>query len=261
MSKLLSSRSYVLFLLLSLSFFSCERLKEIIKPTHPKPVADTCRIQLDFTEGSPPTEYSYDQEGKLVRWHRASDLYYDVAFVYNEKDQLISYYAPAVAGNDTIKNFTYDSLGRLKQTREYRWPSDDLNNQTFTYKKDTIIVDYTHIGYDGRVYSYYQTVLIFKDDNLIRVYRFPNETYDSVYAFDITFTYTTIPNRLKNQKRPLLFVFQEFLNPFISKNLPATIGGTQGEPGAEYNWLLNEQGYPLNLGLDNAVVYTYACEK
>ncbi|MDO1449768.1 hypothetical protein Q0590_26050 [Rhodocytophaga aerolata] len=48
----------------------------------------------------------------------------------------------------------------------------------------------------------------------------------------------------------------------ISKNLPATTRHTQGEdPPAEFNWILNEQGYPLNARVNNDLIYTYACEE
>jgi hypothetical protein len=258
MSKLLSSRSYVLFLLLGLCFFSCEQLKEIIKPTHPQPVADTCRIKTENGK-----EYLYDLEGKLVA---IRDYYLDGAggsfpliFKYNQNDQVIQYDIQG-GNNPFYREFAYDSLRRLQQSSHTIELVYVTINHNYTYKKDTILIDNVAVDeYDTVGHS--QTVLLFKNDNLVRAYQMPSET--SQTSFDYTYTYTNTLNRLRNQKKPLLFLFEDDTNPLMSKQLPASRRNTAGEDQGTitYNWQLNEQGYPVNNGLSNQVVYTYECEE
>lgn len=263
MSKIFSSKSYVLLLFLGLSFFSCEQLIEIIKPTHPKPVADTCRIKTEYVKDYPAhtREYIYDQEGKLLRFNLGAPLSGPIVFEYNEQDQIIEY--SSVYGDDNVTEFAYDSLGRLELSIErfYIGPYYYIAERTFTYNRDRILIHYLR-AYEGTdILSDFQTVLVFKNDNLIRAYDLPSEINPT--TFDYTYTYTNIPNRLRDQKKQLIFLLHDFTNPLMSKHLPASRRNTQGEdPGTiTYNWLLNEYGYPVNNGLTNQVIYEYECEK
>jgi hypothetical protein len=247
-------RSYVLFLLLGLCFFSCEQLKEIIKPTHPKPVADTCRIKteeyiMDFRE------YMYDQEGKVVKWEYEKGLYSDVVFVYNEKDQMIAHFE----GNDTTRTLSYDSIGRLKQTVDFIYPDNNRNTQTYSYKKDTILIEVVYTTAPGTLIWSFQRMLIFENDNLIRERELPGENYPD--GFERTYTYTNIPNRLRNQRKPLILPEEPMTNFWMSKYLPATVAGNPVFPTVQLTFQLNEQGYPINDGAFSGVEYTYECEK
>ncbi len=106
-------------------------------------------------------------------------------------------------------------------------------------------------------------MLIFKNDNLIRESVLPNENY--AHSIELTYTYTNIPNRLRNQEKPLIFPAELYTTFWMSKYLPATRVtnlDNQGEfPPNHFDWVLNEQGYPINDGNHTSVSYTYECEK
>jgi hypothetical protein len=261
MSKVLSMKSYVLFLLLGLSFFSCEQLIEIIKPTHPKPTTDTCRIKSENGK-----EFVYDQEGKLVRIKDYGISYEGPApliFVYNEKDQIIQYYVDN-GGEGPSRVFDYDSQGRLTEILHY-FEFGMYARNTISYKTDTIVIDYKmghEVEDDGPlVLTHHLTTLCFKNEDLVRAYRPANETYQQ--SFDHTYTYTNTLNKVRDQKKKLVLLLEDFANPLMSKHLPASRRNTQGQNQGTitYTWLFNEQGYPVNNGLTNQIVYTYECEE
>ncbi len=257
-------KSYVLFLLLGLCFFSCEYLKEIIKPTQPKPVADTCRIKTENGK-----EYIYDLEGKLSRINDYTFSAMDTLisyFDYNDQDQVIRLRKegdnlPPSGADYPPRSYDYDSLARLKRIH-FPLEGGYYITYTFAYKVDTILIDReTSVIEDTSVISTFQTVLCFNNDNLIRAYELQSET--SQIIFDYTYTYTDTANKIRNQKKKLAFLLEDFTNPLMSKHLPASRSSAVGQDQGTitYTWQLNEQGYPINDGEDNQVVYTYECEE
>ncbi len=126
-----------------------------------------------------------------MRFDYGAPLVGPLVFEYNEQDQIIKYYF--VYGDDTAREFAYDSLGRLKLSIE-RFYIGGINNRIITYKQDTILIDLT-ANYEDEIVGYQQTVLC----NLVRAYRLPTEAYPQ--GFDYTYTYTHTPNKLRNQKK------------------------------------------------------------
>lgn len=258
MHKLLLRRSYLLFLLLCCSFFSCERILELIKPTDPTKLTPSCRIKTE--DGR---QFIYDQEGKLLRIY---GLAYSIDtlsqfFVYNDKDQIIRWYTNGA--DIPPRNYTYDSLGRLKYMDILS--EGFYTTYTFTHKVDTIVIDEkveTSDAEDAELLSTSQLTLCFKNGNLVRVYQRLDTS--SSFFFDYGYTYTNPPNKIMDSKKMLAFLLEDFTNPLMSKNLPIArknllIEEPNNQTDRIYDWILNEKGYPLNNGLDNRLIYDYEC--
>jgi hypothetical protein len=247
----------VLFVLLCCSFFSCERILELIKPAIPTKPAALCRIKMEDGRS-----FFYDQEGKLTRIY---GLAYSIDtlsqfFDYNDQDQVTRWYTN---GPDIPpRNYGYDSLGRLKRIAILT--EGFYITYAFTHKTDTIVIDQkveTSDSEESELLSTSQLSLCFQNGNLVRAYQTLDNS--SSLSFDYGYTYTSIPNRIRDTKKKLAFLLEDFTNPLMSKNLPASRQNLRmgNQTDRNYNWLLNEKGYPLNNGLDNRLIYEYACTK
>jgi hypothetical protein len=265
MYKLLLKKSYLLFVLVSSSFFSCEQILELIKPTDPTKPVPSCRIKMEEER-----EFTYDQEGKLTRIYGPAYSIDTLSqfFVYNDKDQIIRWYTNGA--DIPPRNYAYDSIGRLKLITILS--EGFYHTYDFTHRVDTIVIDETvktSDAEDAELLSTSKITLCFKNGNLVRAYKQLDNS--SSFAFDYGYTYTNTPNRIMDIKKKfafLLFAFTQeaFIDPLISKNLPQIrknllMEDPNNQTDRNYTWILNEKGYPLNNGLDSKIIYEYECSK
>ena len=260
MYKLLLKKSYLLFILAGCSFFSCEKILELIKPSGPTKPVPSCRIKMEEER-----EFIYDQEGKLTRIYGPAYSIDTLSqfFVYNDKDQVIRWYTNGA--DIPPRNYAYDSIGRLKYMSILS--EGFYHTYDFTHKVDTIVIDETvktSDAEDAELISTNRRTLCFKNGNLIRAYQQIDNA--SSFSFDYGYTYTNTPNRIMDIQKKLAFLLGEFINPLMSKNLPESrknllIADVNNQTDRNYNWILNEKGYPLNNGIDNRLIYEYACTK
>lgn len=257
MYKLFLRKSYLLFLLLCCSFFSCERILELIKPTEPTKPTPICKIKSE--DGK---EFVYDAKGKLLyisNYGYSSSVPTPLEFEYNEKDQIVRSTLQDSRAY-IVKTYDYDLQGRLKHI--YIEPDADAFDYTttFTYKTDTIFIESIRkFKYEEQqVYIDRQVTLYFKDGNLIRAYhKYIRPDHQDV-EYDRVYTYTNTLNKISDIQKQVSFLTSDFNNPLISKNLPSAIVAPSDESKG-YSWIVNEKGYPVNNGLDNRLVYDYEC--
>ncbi len=113
------SKSYLLFALLCLTFFSCQHLIEIIEPTPPKQIEQTCRLINDVNNNGDTTRYSHNKLGRLQRTlfdqgsnTTAENRFLRNFFTYNEKNQLIRLFNVQWRQGFS-HDIAYDAAGRV----------------------------------------------------------------------------------------------------------------------------------------------------
>lgn len=262
MFKLFPGR-YLLLILVCLSFFSCERILEVIKPTPPsKPVAD-CLIKR---EGYKEFRYANDKIQEITGYgHGNLPGDYPIVFTYNDKGQATSALYQTGRGA-TTHYYSYDEQGRIAHISvdpgqipqvEYAY--------AISYKTDTITIDskFEYIGIEWPEQTkIWSTHLYFKNGNLVRAYQPATST--NTDHFDVGFTYSGTTNKIAAQKKQFAFLLIDFVNPLMSKNLPMSrqnllVEDPIYQTDLSYNWIIDERLYPVNNGQDNTLYFDYQC--
>jgi hypothetical protein len=263
MIKLFNRQSFVLLLLFSCSFFSCEQLLEVVKPTPPK--NQTCRVTR-----AEPYGYEYDNTGKLIALTNFGNgpggESLPMKLEYNEKGQISK---GVFRVGDAVRTRTpfYNEAGKVSKfllTSDV--PTEWITIDEYAYRGDTVYRTHTNYQtYTGDTVTLggFKTISIFENGNLVRIENVPTK-FDSVgFVPEVkTFEYSQTPNKLyefKNQVLPIL----EPYDPLQSKMLPSKYTLYRRGQIVDtfmYDWIFNEQGYPLNNGRYPGVTYKYECK-
>jgi YD repeat-containing protein len=141
----LRTKSLLIFSLVYCLFFSCGQLIEIIKPTHPKPVQDTCLLVKESRSDGSYTGFVYDAKGRLVKESRSDGS--STEYTYDEKDRIVkeSY------ASGSFAELSYDEKGRLVR-RVYDINNGDpeafrLTTNTYVYNDENQLISYSQSGY------------------------------------------------------------------------------------------------------------------
>ncbi|MDO1445525.1 hypothetical protein Q0590_04640 [Rhodocytophaga aerolata] len=152
----LKFRSLLFFMLAYSSFFSCQQFIEIIKPTHPKPVQDTCQVTKISQVGNGSfTQYTYDSKGRLIKQNNSTDNF--IEYTYDANGRVVK--ETSSYGNFT--DYIYDANGRLtKRVHDSNNGDPDsfrIITETYTYNEQNKLIEYNFSAYRAgtqRNYTY-----------------------------------------------------------------------------------------------------------
>lgn len=254
MSNFFSGRS-LLLIFVCLSFAGCEQFIEIIKPTQPVP---SCILTKEGEH-----EYVYDSQGRITALTNYGDEGganggpRPASFQYNDKGQ-ITHASWPVSRDGVTRAIHYDEQGRISYIQVYNTYYYTVD-EAFSYKTDTIFIKTTQIaGYmeSAEQYEIWEDVLCFKNGNLIRHIQRSVQNYTN--SVDNSYSYSSTVNKISKPTYELGLILGHY-GPLMSKNLPASSIDQNGGQKS-YQWLFNEQGYPVNNGLSSQIHYEYGCK-
>ncbi len=189
----LKVRSFFLFMLVYSSFFSCQQIIEIIQPTHPKPVQDTCQVtKISQVENGSFTQYTYDSKGQLIKEAFSAGTF--IEYTYDANGRVVK----ETGSLGGFTDYTYDQMGRLiKRVHDSNNGDPDsfrITTETYTYNEQNKLIEYTLSAYRAGTYTTY------KYDTQGRISKVATE-YDHYFEYDPTTEYSYNGNTITVKTR------------------------------------------------------------
>mgnify|MGYP003290597181 CR=1 FL=1 len=180
----------IILIVTSFSIISCKSSLERSTTTHKQNTRVTSSCTEYDINGNEISKmvYTYDSKGNLINEnHYSKDFFIQVAYIYNNKGQLVEKEENTTLGEITktyMSKYEYDINSNLKSQTTHNKNGDQVNKITYTYDKLNRIIEIFDEKNDQI------TTYIYESDNnysVITKYKYGDQTIEnkSVYTLDI----------------------------------------------------------------------------
>jgi YD repeat-containing protein len=213
--------------------------------------------------------FKYDKYGKLITisgyGHGNLPGDYPLVFQYDDKGRVVgSSYATGKTAQ--VRSVDYDALGRPAVTvSRDSWPTSLVTRDEYSYEikgADSLIYItstalYVHYEQPQVLHEYYY-LIAYRNGNMIRFEKLPSgKEREVTQVFVNIYEYSDKPNKLQSLYKKIGPALN-YMGPMSSKMLPTKV--IANGITTNYNFILNEHGYPLNNGITTDAYYSYECK-